>query len=52
MDVRRVFLLGLRGVAVFGLALIVTWLALPSPIGSLAWIPSPAPALDGPYKMN
>jgi sugar lactone lactonase YvrE len=25
---------------------------MPSPIGSLAWIPSPAPALDGAYKMN
>lgn len=52
MDRRRVLFLVLRGLAAFGLALVVTWLAMPSPIGSLAWIPSPAPALDGPYKMN
>jgi sugar lactone lactonase YvrE len=42
----------LRALAVFGVALVVTWLALPSPIGSLAWIPSPRPALDGPYSHN
>jgi sugar lactone lactonase YvrE len=42
----------LRGLVVFGVATIVTWLALPSPIGSLAWIPSPPPALDGPYTEN
>lgn len=41
-----------RGVVVFGAALFGTWLALPSPIGSLPWIPSPAPALDGPYWAN
>jgi len=52
MDRRRVLFLVVRALAVFGLALVVTWLAMPSPIGSLAWIPSPAPALDGPYKMN
>ncbi len=49
---RRLGLLAVRGAAVFGVALVVTWLALPSPIGSLAWIPSPAPALDGPYWTN
>lgn len=49
---RRLGLLIVRGAAVFGVAVIVTWLALPSPIGSLAWIPSPAPALDGPYWAN
>jgi sugar lactone lactonase YvrE len=52
MDRRQLTFAVLRGVAVFGAALVVTWLALPSPIGSLAWIPSPAPALDGPYRMN
>jgi sugar lactone lactonase YvrE len=52
MDRRQLTLAVLRGAAVFGAALVVTWFALPSPIGSLAWIPSPAPALDGPYKMN
>jgi sugar lactone lactonase YvrE len=49
---RRVLLLVLRGASIFSLALFVTWLALPSPIGSAAWIPSPAPALDGPYWAN
>lgn len=49
---RRVLLLVVRGVSIFALALLVTWLALPSPIGSAAWIPSPAPALDGPYWAN
>jgi len=52
MERQRLPLLIVRGLAVFGLASVVTWLAMPSPIGSLAWIPSPAPALDGPYKMN
>jgi sugar lactone lactonase YvrE len=52
MDVRRVLFLVVRALAVFGIALVVTWLAMPSPIGSLAWIPSPAPALDGAYQMN
>lgn len=52
MDRRQLTLAVLRGAAAFGAALVVTWFALPSPIGSLAWIPSPAPALDGPYKMN
>jgi len=42
----------LRGFVVFGVATVVTWLALPSPIGSLPWIPSPHPALDGPYSEN
>jgi sugar lactone lactonase YvrE len=41
-----------RGLGVFAAAAIVTWLALPSPIGSLPWIPSPAPALDGAYRQN
>jgi hypothetical protein len=52
MDRRRALFLVLRALAVCGLALVVTWLAMPSPIGSLAWIPSPAPALDGAFKMN
>lgn len=52
MDRRRVLFLALRALVAFGLALVVTWLAMPSPIGSLAWVPSPAPALDGAYKMN
>jgi sugar lactone lactonase YvrE len=42
----------LRGLVVFGAAAVVTWLALPSPIGSLPWIPSARPALDGPYAEN
>ena len=42
----------LRTLSVLFAALLLTWLALPSPIGSLAWIPSPAPALDGPYRIN
>jgi sugar lactone lactonase YvrE len=42
----------LRALVVFGVASVVTWLALPSPIGSLPWIPSPHPALDGPYAEN
>lgn len=42
----------LRTVSVLFAALLLTWLALPSPIGSLAWIPSPAPALDGPFRTN
>jgi sugar lactone lactonase YvrE len=46
------FFLVLRGLAVFGVAVIVTWLALPSPVGSLPWVPSPVPALDGPYAAN
>ncbi|MBM4280655.1 MAG: SMP-30/gluconolactonase/LRE family protein [Deltaproteobacteria bacterium] len=46
------FLLLLRALIVFGAALVATWLALPSPIGSLAFIPSPPPALDGPYAYN
>jgi sugar lactone lactonase YvrE len=49
---RRVLLLVVRGASIFALALLVTWLALPSPIGSAAWIPSPAPPLDGPYWAN
>lgn len=49
---RRVLLLVVRGASIFLLALLVTWLALPSPIGSAAWIPSPAPALDGAYWAN
>lgn len=49
---RRVALAVVRGASLFALALVVTWLALPSPIGSAAWIPSPAPALDGPYWAN
>ena len=49
---RRVALLIARGFFVLLAALIVTWLAMPSPIGSLAWIPSPAPALDGAYRIN
>ena len=52
MERRRVALVVVRSVAVILGALVVTWFALPSPIGSLPWIPSPAPALDGPYKMN
>jgi sugar lactone lactonase YvrE len=52
METRRGFLIALRAVVVGGVALVVTWLAMPSPIGSVAWIPSPAPALDGPYRMN
>jgi sugar lactone lactonase YvrE len=45
-------LLLLRALVVFGAALVATWLALPSPIGSLPFIPSPPPALDGPYAQN
>jgi sugar lactone lactonase YvrE len=52
MDVRRGLWTVGRAVTMIGIALVVTWLAMPSPIGSLAWIPSPAPALDGPYRMN
>jgi sugar lactone lactonase YvrE len=51
MVVSRILVV-LRAAAVFGVATIVTWLALPSPIGSLPWIPSPVPALDGPYAHN
>lgn len=49
---KRLALLIVRGIAVVLASTVVTWLALPSPIGSLAWIPSPAPALDGPYREN
>jgi sugar lactone lactonase YvrE len=49
---RRGVVVVLRTVSVSIAALLLTWLALPSPIGSLAWIPSPAPALDGPYRKN
>ncbi len=49
---RRAVVVVLRTIAVSLLALLLTWLALPSPIGSLAWIPSPAPALDGAYRTN
>lgn len=52
MEPRRWLWIVVRAVAVFGVALVVTWLAMPSPIGSVAWIPSPAPALDGAYRMN
>lgn len=52
MERWRALVLALRGVTVFGAASVVTWFAMPSPIGSLAWIPSPAPALDGAYQMN
>jgi sugar lactone lactonase YvrE len=41
-----------RAVLLCAGALVVTWLAMPSPVGSLAWIPSPAPALIGPYAEN
>ena len=49
---RRVVVIVVRSVAVLLAATLLTWLALPSPIGSLAWIPSPAPALDGAYRQN
>jgi sugar lactone lactonase YvrE len=49
---RRLPLLIAQNVGLVTLALVVTWLALPSPIGSLPWIPSPAPPLDGPYREN
>ena len=49
---RRVALVVVRSIAILVAALLLTWLALPSPIGSLPWIPSPQPALDGPYRQN
>ena len=49
---RRLLLLVARGGLVFVTAAVVTWLALPSPVGSLPFIPSPAPALDGAYRQN
>lgn len=49
---RRVVVIVVRGLAILLAALLLTWLALPSPIGSLPWIPSPQPALDGPYRQN
>lgn len=49
---RRHVVVVVRTLSVLVVASGVTWLALPSPIGSLAWIPSPAPALDGAYQTN
>ncbi len=49
---RRVVVVVVRSVGILLAAVLLTWLALPSPIGSLPWIPSPAPALDGPYRKN
>ncbi len=49
---RRVVVVVVRAAAILVAAVLLTWLALPSPIGSLPWIPSPQPALDGPYRQN